>query len=162
MAIAQQRGAEKQKKKQEEKDRKEATRIKRMSQLPHNNRKVQNKVVSRSGSFKVAPSPSKTVPAAPSSMTSTSPFKVSYHRQNTEGTNLRMYCVIDRNEITIFNIGAKKQLFHSKNTAVGNSLRTMESQKHLKSLNCSISRFRPNFKCGGVDFGRNSSFGCHG
>ncbi|KAK4013841.1 hypothetical protein OUZ56_026394 [Daphnia magna] len=98
VAIAQQRGAEKQKKKQEEKDRKEATRIKRMSQLPHTNRKVQKKVGSRSGSFNVAPSPSKTVPAASSSLTSTSPFKVSDHRQNTEG--------------------AKKQLFQSKNTVV--------------------------------------------
>ncbi|KAK4013838.1 hypothetical protein OUZ56_026391 [Daphnia magna] len=55
-----------------------------MSQLPHTNRKVQKKVGSRSGSFNVAPSPSKTVPAASSSLTSTSPFKVSDHRQNTE------------------------------------------------------------------------------
>lgn len=88
VAIAQQRGAEKQKKKQEENDRKEATRIKRMSQLPHTNRKIQKKVGSRSGSFNVA---SKTVPAASSSFTSTSNFKVSDHRQNTEGNNLSLH-----------------------------------------------------------------------
>lgn len=78
VAVAQQRGALRQKQLENVRKQKEIDRIRRMSNVKDAQKINQKKVAAASGTFSVMPSPSKNLPAVVSSAltTSTSPFKV--------------------------------------------------------------------------------------